>query len=259
MARRGKPQKFISDNGTYFVGAVSEFKVFVKAWNKGQIVEDLKQQQIEWQFNPSSSPHFGGVWERLVRSCKKSMYFILGSRSLTPEVLSTCMAIVEQNLNSRPITPVSSDVNDLEALTPNHFLLGRSNLAIPYIPNAENFTVNRKTFKQAQAYADHIWQRWMKEYIPLLTPRKVWNTVDSAGPKNGDLVWLVEASDKRGHYPLARVLETFPSKDGHVRSVKLKTSKGTYIRPCVKLAPVFGDCVLPLEEHGAGDVGAHAN
>ena len=123
IARRGKPSTMISDKGTNFVGAEREFAEYVAAWNKERIEEHLIQQGIRWKFNPPAAPHFGGVWERLIRSCKKAMYAVLGNRSVTEDVLSTTMCIVEQTMNARPLTSVSSDANDLEALTPNHFFL----------------------------------------------------------------------------------------------------------------------------------------
>ena len=128
IARIGKPVKMISDNGTNFVGAERELAEYIAAWNKVRIEEHLIQQGIRWKFNPPAAPHFGGVWERLVRSCKKAMYAVLGNRSVTEDVLSTTMCLVEQTLNARPQTQVSSDATDLEAITPNHFLLGNKNL-----------------------------------------------------------------------------------------------------------------------------------
>ena len=62
IARRGKPIKMISDNGTNFAGADREFKEYVAAWNKERIEEHLVQQGIRWKFNPPAAPHFGGVW-----------------------------------------------------------------------------------------------------------------------------------------------------------------------------------------------------
>ena len=148
IARRGKPIKMISDNGTNFVGADREFKEYVAAWNKERIEEHLVQQGIRWKFNPPAAPHFKGVWERLVRSCKKAMYAVLGNRSNIEDVLSTTMCLVEQMLNARPLTPVSSDVNDLESITPNHLLLGNKNVCLPYLPCAEEIVNHRKLFRQ---------------------------------------------------------------------------------------------------------------
>ena len=42
------------------------------------------------------------------------------------EALSTLMCEVETSINGRPITKVSDDPNDFEALKPNHLLLLRT-------------------------------------------------------------------------------------------------------------------------------------
>ena len=47
----------------------------------------------------------------------------VGNRSVTEDVPSTTMCLFEQTLNARPLTPVRSDVNDLESITPHPFLL----------------------------------------------------------------------------------------------------------------------------------------
>ena len=133
IARRGKPTTIKSDNGTNFVGSARELKEYINSWNQNQITSELAQKHIAWKFNPPGAPHFGGVWERLVRSCKKAM----GNRSLTDESLTTTMCLVKQTSIARPITPASDDPADLKALTPNHFILGRANICIPFIPIAE--------------------------------------------------------------------------------------------------------------------------
>ena len=62
------------------VGAEREFAEYVAAWNKEGIEEHLVQRGIRWKFNPPAASHFGGVWERLAISCKKTMYAVLGNR-----------------------------------------------------------------------------------------------------------------------------------------------------------------------------------
>ena len=257
IARRSKPVKMISDNGTNFNGAEKELAEYIAAWNKEQIEEYLIQQGIGWKFNPPAAPHFEGVWERLVRSCKKAMYAVLGNGSVTEDVLSTTMCLVEQTLNARPLTPVSSDATGLEAITPNHFLLGNKNLCLPYLSGAEQFVDHRKLFRQTQAYADLIWDRLRKEYLLTLNSRKKWQTTTDRRLQQGDLVWLVEDSDKRGYYDRGRITETFEGSDRVIRSAKIRTKDGYYKRPVVKLAPVLptGDDVF-TQENRAGDVGA---
>ena len=133
--------------------------------------------------------------EPLVRSCKKAMYVVLGNRSVTEDVLSTWMCFVEQTLNARPLTPVGSDVNDLEALTPNHFLLGNTNVCLPYLPCAEELVDLRKLYRQTQAYANLIWDSFRKEYLPFLSNRQKWRSTANETFKEGDLVWLTDYRD----------------------------------------------------------------
>ena len=184
------------------------------------------------------------------------MYAVLGNRSVTEDVLSTTMCIAEQTLSSRPLTPASSDINDLEALTPNHFLLGNRNVCLPYLPCAEEFVDHRKLFRQTQAYANLIWDRFRKEYLPTLNNRQKWRSTSNEFLKEGDLVWLVEDSDKRGCYNLSRVTETIDGSDGVIRSAIVRTNDGVYKRPLVKLAPVLPGKDGFAMENSAGDVAA---
>ena len=59
------------------------------------------------------------------------MLAIVGNRTLADDILSTTMCPIEQILNSRSLTNVSDDPEDLEDLTPNHFLQGRASPATP--------------------------------------------------------------------------------------------------------------------------------
>ena len=203
IARRGKPVRMISNNETNFVGAEKKLAEYMAAWNKRQIEEDLIQQGIRWKFNAPAAPHFGGVWERLVRSFKEQMYAVLGNRSVTEDVLSNTMCLVEQTLKARPLTQVSSDATNLEAITPNHFLIGNRNLCLPYLSGAEQFVDHRKRLRQTQAYADLIWDRFRKEYMTTLNSWKKWQTTTDRSLQQGDLVWLVEDSVQCVYYDIS--------------------------------------------------------
>ena len=165
MARRGKPTVIYSDNGTNFVGANNELRECIDDWNQHKIGSVLSQEGIQWVFNPPAAPHMGGVWERLVRSCKKALNVVLQNQVLTDEVLQTAFAEVEWVVNSRPLTQVTSDLDDLEALTPNHFLIGRGSLNLPPGIFVDKEISSRKRWRQAQVIANHIWNRWLREYL----------------------------------------------------------------------------------------------
>ena len=183
------------------------------------------------------------------------MMAIVGNRTLTDAVLSTTMCLVEQILNSRPLTSVSDDPEDLEALSPNHFLLGRANPATPFIPDAQRYTDLRRVIRVSQAYADMIWSRWNKEYLPQWNGRSKWNKEEVRQLEVNDLVWIVDEKVKGAHYKMCRVLEVYHGCDGRVRSALVKTEDGKLKRPVVKLASMFYESVF-REKNRAGNVSA---
>ena len=170
VSRRGTPAMIWSDNGTNFIGAEKELRESIEKWNVVNIAAELAHKGIKWSFNPPSAPHKGGIWERLVRSFKRVLYTTLGTRRLTDEVLHTTLCLVKNALNSRPLTPVSADPCDLNALTPNHFLLGEHSADIPSVVGNNGFD-HRKRYARAQSNANAIWSRWIKEYVPTLNRR----------------------------------------------------------------------------------------
>ena len=87
VARRGEPAHLWSDRGANFVSANEEICEANKSWNRSQIEDQLCQEGIQWHFNPPASPHFGGAWERLVQSAKKSLNAVAARQLATDETL----------------------------------------------------------------------------------------------------------------------------------------------------------------------------
>ncbi|CAH2087261.1 unnamed protein product [Euphydryas editha] len=92
----------------------------------------VAQERIEFSFTPPYSPHFNGVAEAAVRSIKHHLIRLLHQHHFTYEELYTCLTQIESILNSRPLTPLSSDPLDFSALTPAHFLIRRPLTSVPY-------------------------------------------------------------------------------------------------------------------------------
>ena len=95
----------------------------------------------------------------------------------------------------------------------------------------------------SQAYADLIWSRWNREYLPQWNERSKGN-IDVRQPKVNDLVWIVDENVKRAHCKMGRALEVYHGSDGRVRSALVKTEDGKLQRPVVKLAPMFYEFVF---------------
>ena len=149
---------------------------------------------------------------------------------------------------------MSDDPEDLEALIPNQFLLGRPVVAESLMPNVVRYVDCRKMYKVAQAYNQMIWKKWAKHYLPKWNDRSKWDNDDERVLKVRDLVWLIDESVRRHENKMARMTEVFPGADVVIRSASLKTSDGVTRISAEKLAPVFYEGFR--EENRAGVVGA---
>ena len=247
MCRRGNVQHISCDNGTNLVRGCKELRESLQEWNKVKIESFLQQRQISWSFHPPYASHFGGFYERQIRSVRKILWSILSEQrlSLTDESLYTVMCEVESVLNSRPLVPLSSDVTDFDALTPNHLLLFDGGVTLPPgLFHDCNSSLGRK-WRQVQYLVDLFWVRWKREYLTTLLERQKWTKVRRS-IETGDLVLVVDISLPRNLWPLGRVETVHRDQKGFVRSANVRVSKSKYsknndtscnniVRPITKL------------------------
>ena len=235
IARRGKPEVIRSDNGSNFVSGEKEIRSAIENWNQEKIHQFLLQQNVKWIFNPPLGSHHGGVWERCIRTVRKILLALLKQQTVDDECLTTVMCEVESIMNSRPLTKVSDDPSDLEALTPNHLLLLQPGPSLPPGIFRETDLYCRRRWRQAQYLSDVFWRRWLKEYLPELQRRQKWmNPRRNFVP--GYIVLLVDETSPRSSWPLGRILRVKPNtKDGYVRRVILKTKSTVLERPVDKI------------------------
>ena len=230
-----QPEEIRSDNGSNFLRGERELRESLETWNQAQIHEFLLQRKIKWIFNPPAGSHHGGVWERCITTVRNTMKALLKEQVLDDEGLNTLMCEIEAIINSRPITKVSSDPRDPNALTPNHLLLLRGSPAAPPGVFSKEDTYGRRRWRQVQYLSNVFWRRWIREYLPSLQQRHKWNKIQRNLAVD-DLVLFLNENTPRSSWPLARVLEVYANtKDGLVRSVKLKTSTAVLVRPVDKL------------------------
>ncbi|XP_068684252.1 uncharacterized protein [Montipora capricornis] len=178
-------------NGTNFVGADREIRDAVNRIDNDKVGRELMQRGCKWVFHPPGASHMSGVWERLVKTVKRSLKAILGKDLINEEVLQTVFTEAERIANSRPLTRNPFSPDDREPLTPNHFLNICPSTNLPREVFEENERMSRKRWRQAQVLANHYWKRWLREYVPSLQERQKWNQV-RRNLRIGDLVLIAD-------------------------------------------------------------------
>ena len=83
-----------------------------------------------------------------------------------------------------------------------------------------------------------LWKRWTTEYLSQLSRFAKWST-ETPNIKEGDVVCIRNEPTGPTKWPLARIVQLHPGPDGKVRVVTLRTAKGVYKRPIVKIVPLI--------------------
>ncbi|KAG7200025.1 hypothetical protein KM043_004792 [Ampulex compressa] len=231
-----------SDNGTTFTGAARQLKEFYEFIGKDQVQTDIKEflrrSEISWSFIPPSASYFGGLWEAAVKSAKLHMHRIIGEAHLTFEEMLTILCEIEAILNSRPLTPLTEDPNDLMCRTPGHFLVGDALNSFP-CPDLTDTNVNRLVrWQRVEQIRQHFWKRWSME--THLQTRHKWKRPKGDQLRVGQAVLIKQHGLAPLQWISGRVREVHPGSDSVIRSATMKTVKGLITRPLSKLA------ILPI-------------
>ena len=225
-ARHPGLRQLVSDNGTNFRAGERELREEVEKWRE-RINDSFAAKGIEWTFSPPSAPHTGGMWERLVKSFKKVFYALLDKNEVGADAFHTLVVVAEGILNSRPITPVSTDPDDYYVLTPNSFLHPGvvATESIQILPPSSELPprILLQSWRHVRNLVDGFWRRWRREYVTSLQQRRKW-TGNRRNVVVGDVV-LISENAPRDEWSLARIIETFPDREGNVRRVRLRTKK----------------------------------
>ena len=190
------------------------------------------------EVQPGTRTSFGGLWEAAVKSLKLHLQKVLGESKLTFEKYYTVLTQVEARLNSRPLCPFPDSDDGIKALTPGHFFIGRPPEALPDSSLAYQPHSVLHRWQLCQALVRNLWRRWSDEYLIYPAKFTKWN-FPNHNLQVDDLVCLHEDGLVPARWPLARVVAIHPGKDGLVRVVTVKTSKGTYKRPVTRVALIL--------------------
>lgn len=241
VSRRGFCSHIYTDCGSNFIGAnryyTGLFKFMKTCSNNEEFMDNMTERGIQFHFNPPSSPHFGGLWEAGIRSVKYHIKRVIGDTVLTFEEFSTLLSKIEAVLNSRPLCSLSNDPNEVDALTPGHFLIGDALLSLPEWDFSDTKINRLDRWQHLQQMSQHFWRRWSIEYLQALQQREKWFT-PQRNVQNGDIVIMKDSRLPPLKWQLGRIIDVKPGTDGVVRVVSVKTKDGIYLRPVVKVCPL---------------------
>lgn len=236
ISRRGLCTVLYSDNAKSFKRADRELRKWWKCINDPKVKNMFASKGIEWKFIIERSPWWGGFWERQIRTVKTCLKKIIGKSSLSLKELETVFIEIEAMINSRPITYLYNEASEPSPLTPSHFLVGKRVMSLPVFKhNNDDLNVNRNTlakrYKYQQTLLDHFWNRWRREYLLYLRSAYINPPPGKITPfKVNDIVIINDERYPRNMWMTGRILEVYPGRDGNVRSLLIKTPKGTLKR-----------------------------
>ncbi|XP_018364357.1 PREDICTED: uncharacterized protein LOC108762053 [Trachymyrmex cornetzi] len=245
ISRRGKCDSIWSDNGKNFLGASNVLRqlgeFLYQSETQTKIINVAFNQGISWKFIPPHSPHMGGLWEANIKNVKAHLKTVIRDTLLSFEELSTVLIQIEAILNSRPLCPLSNDPEELEVLTPGHFLIGTSLLTIPEQSVIDEPTNRIGRYQLLSQLQQSFWKRWSSEYVAQLQQRSKWQIVMRNDEiQVGRLALIRDETLPPLNWHTGRICALHPSPDGLIRVVSLKTAKGVIQRSLPKI------CILPI-------------
>jgi len=175
-----------------------------------------------------------------VKAVKTDLKTVINDTLLSFEELYTVITQVEAILNSRPLCPLSNSPDELEVLTPGHFLIGTSLLALPEESVLEVPVCRTNRYQLLTQLQQSFWKRWSKEYVTQMQQRTKWKTVvHNDEIQIGKLALIRDENQPPLKWRIGRICDVHPSSDGLIRVVSLRTKEGIIQRSLPKI------CVLP--------------
>jgi hypothetical protein len=278
-ARRGLTECTIwLDQATAFHGAATAVQTILSSHDHlHSALQPLTAgRSLRFRFAPVRAPWTQGAVERLVGLVKASLRPSLWRKHITDEDLITIFAKVEAMVNTRPLTPVSTNPEDSKPLTPADLVAPKVCLSLPALQDQDflrptgSQTVDRllSAYRRRELILNEFWSRWTHEYLSHLRSthlqqrQRGHNTV--VGPRLGHM-YLLADRNPRGTWKTCRVTRLRPDKTGVVRTVDVVTSTGhqaqysvTHLVPleCDPLDEASPNEDLPVEERTVPDFSA---
>ena len=165
--------------------------------------------------------------ESAAKRLKVSLKAIYGNQTMSLVELQLAFRKVSSLVNSRPVYAHAKPAGDgnseyLQAITPNHLLLGRSSPEVHH-PEWDALAGLHSRLSYVHDLTEAWWKQWQVHNLAELVPTRAWR-VEQRAVQPGDIVLVHYDNKVAGNWKLARVLLQEASEDGLVRTVVARYS-----------------------------------
>ncbi|XP_059221526.1 uncharacterized protein LOC131996094 [Stomoxys calcitrans] len=195
--------------------------------------------------------------------CFSEEYRTLKANKAIPSYskLSSLMPMVDDNglirvggrLQNSNLEFDAQDPDDLDVLTPGHFLVGGPLISIPE-PNMTWVNFGRlNSWQRVSELQQIFWRKWSSSYLSLLQERTKWQA-KGVDISLGSLVLIKDDNLPPLKWQLGRVIEIIKGQDEVARVVNIRTSCGIFKRAVTNLAllPIDFSVEAPSTSTGGG-------
>lgn len=165
-SRRGLPVTLMSDNAKTFKAASKDV---AKLARSKEVLQYLANNGVTWKFIIEKAAWWGGFWERMVQTVKRTLRKVIGRSCLSFEELSTLLTEVEGIVNARPLTYVHDDQDGISfALSPSQLINGRRIQPTPNSSHFEIISTNEsltRRVKHQRRLLNQFTATWRRDYL----------------------------------------------------------------------------------------------
>lgn len=241
VSRRGTPELMYSDNFRSYKRAAADLEGIAQLLQDNSLVEGLAHRGIKWHFSTEHAPWENGFVERVVGTVKSALRKVLGKSTVDFVEFETICCEVEDLINRRPLLQVNDEGEEIDVLTPQHFLL--QEIAPPlqdsHLPPPQRRDELLRRWRARKVLVEKVWTRWEKEYLGLLRSLHQRDLRAARPLVVGAVVLLGDQKIPKMYWKLARITKTNVGRDGLVRSCIVMLPGGKQLqRPAQLLYPL---------------------
>lgn len=215
----GYPKILLIDEGSQLVKGCQSMKFdFQDAQRRLHV-----NMNVEFDTCPVGGHNMHGRVERKIRHIKESVEISLQNERLSILQWETLCAEVANSINDLPIAigSVTSELENLDLLTPNRLKLGRNNERSPVGPLSVSNNPDKFIEANKQIY-DAWFEAWLVSHVPKLMMKPKWFNDDDEVTE-GDVVLFLKQEDDFAHeYKYGMIKTVKRGRDGKIRSVEVR-------------------------------------